>query len=184
MLITIGLIWLWLIDLAHSSILSTFLADLELSWIDCDLSSEAASLPESPALQSPHFIPESPRGWAAVCAGAWLPDHDLTLVAIVIRRGQWARQGVVRDDIGVMRREESEYDQYLGNNERGLGTLRGKVRTQIGRGLGWGKNCLRQGDVMSLISHRARCLGSDDLLSFFVNKKPAWNECLLIQTKY
>ena len=96
-MITIGLIWLWLIDPAHSSILSTFLADLELSWIDWDLSSVAAELTLSPVST---FYPRE----AAVCAGAWLPGHDLTLVAIVIRRGQWARRGVVRDDIGGMRR--------------------------------------------------------------------------------
>ena len=53
-LITIGLIWLWLIDLAHSSILLTFLPDPELSWIDWDLSSVAASLTESPV---PTFYP-------------------------------------------------------------------------------------------------------------------------------
>lgn len=55
-MITIGLIWLWLIDLAHSSILSTFRSDPELSWIDWDLSSVAAS-----RTLDPIFIPESPR---------------------------------------------------------------------------------------------------------------------------
>ena len=66
LMITIGLIWLWLIDLAHSSILSTFRSDPELSWIDWDLSSVTAS--HSPR---PHFYPETLDS-----AGAWLPGHD------------------------------------------------------------------------------------------------------------
>ena len=163
-MITIGLIWLWLIDLAHSSILSTFRSDPELSWIDWDLSSVTAS-PESP-----HFYSETQDS-----AVAWLPGHDLTL-GTMGADGGWSGMTLGWRGVWI-------HEQYLGNNEQGLGTLRGKVR-EIGRGLGRGKNSLEQGDVMSLISHQARRLGSDDLLSFFVNKKPAWNECLLIQTKY
>ena len=87
-MITIGLIWLWLIDLAHSSILSTFRSDPELSWIDWDLSSVAASRTPDPIFILRHWTDS---------AGAWLPGHDLTLAPIVIRRG------VVRDDIGMTR---------------------------------------------------------------------------------
>ena len=167
-LITTGLIWRWLINLAHSSILSTFRA---LTWsypelivsVKCNFS--ASPIPDClwlPILslwgrvQVPGY-----RGWLGTC-GHCHEEED---------NGHWGD-------------EEPEYGQYLGNNERALGILGGKVSWEMGRGLGRGKNSLKQGDVMSLISHQARCLGSDDLLSFFVNKKPAWNECLLIQTKY
>lgn len=124
-LITTGLIWRWLIDLAHSSILSTFRSDLEpgviLNWL-CLSSVIFLHLPSQTG--SWLCLPLYP--WEAGCRRR-VTGGDLTLVAIVMRRRtlgwwgawiwpisgkQWAgsgnirRQGQLRDGPGVGQRQK------------------------------------------------------------------------------